>query len=583
MRFKPFVPFLILLLFCALIEQGYSTNNVSLIDELELFESGSEDSLKADSKESKGLLKKIEGILSGKKIAKVSSLKKIIAARKDTSQNSAYIKDLKKYKELAKSSAIDTHHEWDSIHKIVAGKFYNSKSNEVDKIVFGFHPYWMGSAYTSYDYDLLTDIAFFSFDLIPETGLFDTTKNWDKNSILDSAQKHGCRMHLTISNFTQTNNRVFLKNPDARQASINELIRLVKSPAKGIDGVVIDFENVPEDVRDLLSQYIKDLSAALKQEDKLLSITMPAIDSYNAFDIDEMESSIEYFLLMGYDYYGSWSAEAGPVAPFYSQPMWGSYSVESSISDYITRGMDTSQLVLVVPYYGASWEVEGVDLPAKSKRFIKSITYREVKNAYTQLPILEDISKSAYLDIETDSGGINQIWFDSKDALSHKYDYVISENLAGIGIWALGYDNGHTDLWRLIEQKFGNKEIPEDSTLSSIDIDLKTLLEMNIDKGDFYTAFENSEFVEYFITIVTLILALGFLLSLRRKEIRDIVFKRSLVTLLFLLVFPTICLYFVFTSSYTLHFLLLLLGLLIGYGIYFIKEQTQFKSKKRVP
>lgn len=583
MRFKPFIPFLIFLLFCASLERGYSATDANLNIDLESFSSESEDSLKADSKESKGFFKKIEGLFTGKKIAKIAKLKKAIASRKDTSHNSSYIKDLKKYKDIAKSSAIDSHQEWDSIHQIVRGKFYNSASDTVNKIVFGFHPYWMGSAYTSYDYDLLTDIAFFSFDLIPETGYFDTTKNWDKNSILDSAQKHGCRMHLTISNFTQTNNRTFLNNSEARQNSINELIRLVKSPAKGIDGIVIDFENVPEDVRDLLSQYIKDLSSALKQEGKVLSITMPAIDSYNAFDIDEMENSIEYFLLMGYDYYGSWSAEAGPVAPMYSQPTWGSYSVDHSISNYLGRGMSASQLILIVPYYGGSWEVEGTEIPAKSKQFIKSVTYRDVMNTYTQLPILEDVSKSAYLDIETDSGGVTQIWFDSKEALSYKYDYVISEKLAGVGIWALGYDNGHTDLWRLIEQKFGNVEVPADSTLSSIDIDLKTLLEMNIDEGDFYAAFENSEFVGYFIAVVTLILALGFLLSLRRKEIRDIVFRRSLVTLLFLLIFPTICLYFVFTSSYTLHFLLLLLGLLIGYGIYFIKEQTQFKSNKRMP
>jgi hypothetical protein len=39
-------------------------------------------------------------------------------------------------------------------------------------------------------------------------------------------------------------------------------------------------------------------------------------------------------------------------------------------------------------------------------------------------------------------------------SLRKKYDQVIRRNLAGIGIWALGYDDGYQELWDLLAEKF---------------------------------------------------------------------------------------------------------------------------------
>jgi hypothetical protein len=41
--------------------------------------------------------------------------------------------------------------------------------------------------------------------------------------------------------------------------------------------------------------------------------------------------------------------------------------------------------------------------------------------------------------------------------MGKKYDIVIRRNLGGIGIWALGYDDGYGELWNLIEEKFSTE------------------------------------------------------------------------------------------------------------------------------
>ncbi len=37
---------------------------------------------------------------------------------------------------------------------------------------------------------------------------------------------------------------------------------------------------------------------------------------------------------------------------------------------------------------------------------------------------------------------------------------MIEKKIGGVGIWALGYDNGYTELWELIAEKFSEKEKP---------------------------------------------------------------------------------------------------------------------------
>ena len=55
--------------------------------------------------------------------------------------------------------------------------------------------------------------------------------------------------------------------------------------------------------------------------------------------------------------------------------------------------------------------------------------------------------------------------------LCQKYDFIISKNLGGIGIWALGYDDGYDQLWNALGEKIGAKSppsTPEAITVSNL-------------------------------------------------------------------------------------------------------------------
>ena len=51
-----------------------------------------------------------------------------------------------------------------------------------------------------------------------------------------------------------------------------------------------------------------------------------------------------------------------------------------------------------------------------------------------------------------------EIWFDDDYTLGKKFDYAISKKLKGVGVWALGYDNGYEELWDVIDDRFASQE-----------------------------------------------------------------------------------------------------------------------------
>ena len=57
---------------------------------------------------------------------------------------------------------------------------------------------------------------------------------------------------------------------------------------------------------------------------------------------------------------------------------------------------------------------------------------------------------------------------DSARSLGVKYDFVKSQDLAGVGIWALGFDSGKSELWSVLQEKFDVKNLADSRTFSEI-------------------------------------------------------------------------------------------------------------------
>ena len=63
--------------------------------------------------------------------------------------------------------------------------------------------------------------------------------------------------------------------------------------------------------------------------------------------------------------------------------------------------------------------------------------------------------KVPYFTYYNSQGGVNrQVYFENSDSLKEKYKLAKNEGLAGVGIWALGYDGDRKELWDVLREEF---------------------------------------------------------------------------------------------------------------------------------
>lgn len=333
---------------------------------------------------------------------------------------------------------------------------YHADSCTLNKRVFGFHPFWMGSSYLNYQWNLLSDLCYFSYEVDPATGEPATTHGWLTDPSVDSAQANGVRTHLCATLFS--GHYAFFGNPGARQNLIDHLITLVQQ--RNADGINIDFEAVPPSLGSEVTSFMIDLSQQFHaaQPQGILSIDLPSVDWGNVFDLKAMADHVDLFFVMGYDYYINGSGTAGPVAPMYSMTDVYQYNLCRTISDHQTAGLPSEKFILGLPYYGRQWKTLFHTVPSGTIGYGTALTYANVRsNAggnYTGENHFWEANSfsSAYIFYQNDE------WFQCFIGLERdmkkRYDLVNYRGLAGIGIWALGYDDGYTELWDAIRSRF---------------------------------------------------------------------------------------------------------------------------------
>lgn len=346
--------------------------------------------------------------------------------------------------------------EWQKVYSL-SNQISYKKNHIIDSAtsIFGWHPYWMGNAYESYNFSLLSSIAYFSYELNPFTGNYSTIHNWRTTALIDSAKAHNCEVLLCVTNFGEKNNRRFLKNIAAQNKFISTITSLLKE--RDADGVNIDFEGIDSSCRDDFTNFIISVSTSLKTENSKYKVTvaLPSVDFGNVFDIPNIKAHVDKFIVMAYEYYGSSSHTAGPISPLSSGNTWMPLDIETSIDQYLIQGLEPSKLILALSYYGAEWETFDLKFPSKSKRFVRYHTYKNIKKITKNYNcIIDEVSFSKAYVYKDKSDNYRQIWFDDSLTLAHKYDFIKEKQIGGVGIWALGYDNGHLELWKLLANKF---------------------------------------------------------------------------------------------------------------------------------
>ncbi|QOJ27392.1 MAG: T9SS type A sorting domain-containing protein [Ignavibacteriales bacterium] len=363
---------------------------------------------------------------------------------------------------------------------LVGREFFKASANpelegieSVSHQIYGFHPYWVSDATASgYYYSLLTHVAYFSAEVdnsTSTTGGFSTTRNWATTQVVDYCKKNGVKIHLTITMFS--NHDRVLANAAYRTNLVNNIITQVN--LRGADGANIDFETISSGQKDNFRLFIAELGSALKANNLELVIELPAVDWSNIFDntfFTTVNSNIDFYFLMAYDYYYKGSSTAGPISPLTTGT--SIRHVMRSITTYNSVGVPLNKLITGFNYYGYEWPVSASTRMASATAEGVTKTFSQVKTAISTIPsgdkFFDDTYKSPWYRYQSGSQWY-QTWYDDSLSLSMKYDSIKSRGCAGTGMWALSYDGANTDLWGALKKAFASESNNANTILANFE------------------------------------------------------------------------------------------------------------------
>lgn len=449
--------------------------------------------------------------------------------------------------------------------------------DELKKEVFGWHPHWAGEKYKSYNFKLLTTLAYFSYELNPETGGYKTIHDWATTNVIDSAHAKGTKVHLTVTNFGEKNNSTFLNNKKAQKNFINEIVKQIER--RSADGVNLNFENIPKKSKERFTNFVIRLSERLQTEGLEFSMAIPSVDPDYVYDFKTLMNFVDYFVMMGYNYHKE-SEISGPNSPLKSSAKWGKQSIEHSVNTYFSRGISPIQLIVAYPYYGIEYKTASIKIPAKNEEFLKEWTYSNIRKEFKKAPIIDLESSSAYYVIPSPSNDeVKQLWFDNEESFAMKCDWINQKKLRGVGIWALGYDHGNNELWTVLNKKFAKD--PNETVLQTVHSGESLLFKIKHVLNDINL---NSNTVFVLLILLLAILFIGFCFAIMNGQVVDVLFNNrlyqaGLIILLLLLIVSVMELKNFISSIEVLFFL----GGLLGIGITFIIRKRIVESEKNKP
>ena len=350
------------------------------------------------------------------------------------------------------------------------------KTQTLEKIVYGFHPYWQNGSESNYYFSLLTHLVYFSADINATTGGFTTTNNWGTAAAVTQAKQYGVKVHLCLTLFGS--HATLLGNAAAKNALIaNTLAQLA---VRNADGVNIDFESMSSAVKTDFRLFMKQLGDSLKAHGYEFVIELPAVDWSNIFDatfFSTLNPVTDFYFAMLYDYWWSGSATAGPNAPLRASNITSEWHVLRSIDTYIkTKGCPANKFIAGFPNYGREWAVKttAVNSDTLGGYTSASRTYTVVKNNYIDTISANRQYWSATYNTRYYNyvgGGVwRQTWYDDSLSWARKFDSIKVKNVAGTGMWALGYDGSEPEMWGALKTAFAQKKNPSHTTFEDFEL-----------------------------------------------------------------------------------------------------------------
>ena len=346
-------------------------------------------------------------------------------------------------------------------------------SHRLAREVFGYLPYWElnGGTDAYLRYDLLSTIAFFGVGIKADGSLDTATAGYKAymsdlaTQIIEKAHAAGVRTVITFQSFGATKNAAFFSNPAAQATFVNQAVALMAT--RGADGANLDVEDIAGTYFPAYGALTGVLRSAAKGVNPIATISVATNGNTSGAKMAAVAiaNGAERAFLMGYSYRTSGSNPVGSIDPLVRAG--GGLSLSTSLDLYATYGVPLDHVLLGLGYYGRSWPTVSADLRAARQTNASLYGSSEVFYPRT-LPAsaagatfdYDPVEQSARLTkFDASRNTWVQTYYNDPVTLAAKIGVTNQRNLAGMGIWALGYDRGEPGYWDAVASAYAAPKI----------------------------------------------------------------------------------------------------------------------------
>lgn len=329
--------------------------------------------------------------------------------------------------------------------------------------IVGFLPYWLLGK-TDASYPQLTTLTYFGLQLNTD-GTIKKLANpkeeepgwtalwgakWQAKAA--STRKAGQRLSLLVQMSGEGSIQNLIASPvEHGQTIVSEVGPLMRQG--GFTDLNLDIESFVEASPAARTQFtqlvqtVADGVHAQKLGTLTLDLSPSAIVKPFLYDPVELGKIVDTVVLMTYDYHYAGSYLAGAVAPLNGAGTEAEFDVATGIKEAM-KAIPKEKLVMGIPLYGYTWET----LTPRPKSPVVpgsgyAVSYRTILDlpqdcAGCQTGVDQRAQEPFLLYPSTDAGITKQVFYEDAAAIRQKLQLAKESRLAGVALWALGYESG---------------------------------------------------------------------------------------------------------------------------------------------
>ena len=333
-------------------------------------------------------------------------------------------------------------------------------------MVYGFLPYWNLNKVTIQPE--LTHLAYFGLTVGPTGQIVTQTDDGGEPgytklqsdqwlTLANQVKAQKGQVEIVIAQFSADSITTLLSSDAAHEQFLTSLDSILL--AYPVSGINIDFEfngEVNPKLRDRYTSFIKKIRQHLNQKYRHIKLSIDvyasAADEPQLWDIPSLAEEVDYFIIMAYDFHRRSSPMAGPVAPLFGGNELWNHDINHYLKTFLNQ-VSNRQILLGVPFYGYEWQTVSRSSQAQTYPDTgATASYERVQSILadkTKLKVTENWHESALAPYLTyiEDGKTYVVYYENAKSLAYKLEYAKQLDLAGIAIWALGYEGTSRDLW----------------------------------------------------------------------------------------------------------------------------------------